>query len=570
MENLLPLALSYLNRGWNVIPVGLEKKPLIAWKEYQDRKVTVDELVSWFTFFPDAQIGIVTGKISDLTVIDVESDGDFTLIKEPTYVVETGGKGRHYYFKYEDGFKNSVRVLPSVDVRSEGGYVIAAGSKTFKGGYTVLKDVETAKMSSLTRNTFQGATRRVLDANTPEVTGGKTSYPRISTEGLVYEGAGEGSRNDSMAKFAGSIHAKLHPSLWSTIGWNLFESANSKNTPPLGQRELVTTWESIGRLELNNNPAGRTYTRAPKVWGEGGTGGQAWGPAEQDAESKEVVPEGEPDPKETLHVSEVAALQKINSDTAYPIDMPPFDEALLGGFSPGDLVVVAGQSGMGKTTVIQDWSVTLASGGQTMREKLPTLWFSYEVLARPIWQKFQTMGASEETPLFMPRFNETGDTEWVIDVIEKAIIKWGIKVVAIDHLGFLRAPKGNYANAADAVTHTVRALKRLAVKHGLIILLPVHVRKTASKVPDLNDIKDASGIAQEADTVFFIGREKDGAGLPTSKSNIHLVKNRKTGISVWASLDFQFGRYFFDPNNQKKAQEPVSSLSGGALPYSDF
>jgi len=228
----------------------------------------------------------------------------------------------------------------------------------------------------------------------------------------------------------------------------------------------------------------------------------------------------------------------------------------LGGFSATEVIVVAGQSGHGKTTLIQDWTTTLASGVSDIEKRaLPTLWFSYEVLAKPLWQKFQVMGATTETPIYMPRFTETGETEWVVDVIEKAIQKWGIKVVAIDHLGFLRAPRGNYSNAADAVTHTVRTLKRLAVKRGLIILLPVHIRKTSSKIPDLNDIRESLGIAQEADTVFFIAREKDDLGLPTQHAKVSLVKNRKTGISVSALFDFQFGRYYYNASDTKKDLE---------------
>jgi replicative DNA helicase len=240
--------------------------------------------------------------------------------------------------------------------------------------------------------------------------------------------------------------------------------------------------------------------------------------------------------------------------------MPVFDDALLGGFSAGEVIVVAGQSGHGKTTLIQDWSVTLAMGGEDKkREALPTLWFSYEVLAKPLWQKFTGMGANKDTPLYMPRFNESGDINWVKDTIEAAIIKWGIKVVAIDHLGFLKAPKGTYANAADAITHTVRELKKLAVKHGIIILMPVHMRKTNSKNPTLEDIKDSSGIAQEADTVFFIGREKDESGLPTEQAKVWLIKNRKSGIAVSATFDFQWGRYYYNAVDSLKSGDKTES-----------
>jgi replicative DNA helicase len=255
-----------------------------------------------------------------------------------------------------------------------------------------------------------------------------------------------------------------------------------------------------------------------------------------------------------LHVAEVADLQVVDSENTYPLDMEPFDEALLGGVSFGELVVVAGQSGHGKTTLIQDWTVTLATGGKQKKVKLPALWFSYEVLAKPMWKKFQSMGATKETPIYMPRVTETGEIDWVFEAIEKAIDKYGVKVIAIDHLGFLKSPRGNYANAADAVTHTVRNLKRLAVKKGLIIMLPVHIRKTISKIPDLNDIRDSLGIAQEADSVFFISREKDSSGMPSTQSKVWLIKNRKSGASVAATFDFQFGRYYYNPDADKKKQ----------------
>lgn len=560
----LPTALAYLSRGWSVIPVGLDKRPLVGWKEFQARRATVDELVAWWTASPDAQIGIVTGAISNLTVIDVETDGDFNLVKDETYEVETGGKGRHYYFQYEQEFRNAVRIFPSVDVRSEGGYVVAAGSKTQKGAYSVLREVEVNRMSSQTKETFLGASRaKLLPSSAPEVVGG--GYPpKVSTDALVYDGAGKGSRNDSMAKHAGSIHAKIHPSLWPTIGWKLFEEANQKNNPPLDARELRTTWESIGNAEARAHPGGRVYHEKERTWG----------PAEPAKKPEPAAVSREPgtelDPQEAIHVSEVADAQVIDSDNSYPLDMAPFDEALLGGVSLGELIVVAGQSGHGKTTLIQDWTVTLATGGQTKKEPLAVLWFSYEVLARPMWQKFQTMGATASTPIYMPRVTETGEIGWVEEVIEKAILKWGVKVIAIDHLGFLRAPKGNYGNAADAVTHTVRALKRLAVKHGLIIMLPVHIRKTTSKTPDLNDIRDSLGIAQEADTVFFIGREKDSSGMPTAQAKVWLIKNRKTGMAVNGMFDYQFGRYYYNPGETKSREENEAHAAAAVKAFDDL
>lgn len=565
MIQKLPIAISYALRGWSVIPVKATKVPAIVWKDFQSRRATLEEITSWWTENPNYEIGIVTGAISNLTVIDIESDGDLDFVKESTYTVKTGGGGLHKYFRYEPEFKNAVRIFPSVDVRSEGGYVVAGGSESQKGPYVVLNEVEVMQMPSQLKETFLRAKNASKVASLPwYASSGQSAYPRSEPDALDYAGSGEGGRNDAMTKFAGTLHAKLHSSLWNTIGWQTFESANMKNSPPLPQYELRIIWNSISNIEQRNNPGGRDYLNGGSYQKE-----KQWGPAPEepskiilnpnptfvDSAADDPVPI-ENDPRDTLHASEVAELQVIDSDHTYPIDMPVFDDALLGGFSAGEVIVVAGQSGHGKTSIIQDWSVTLAMGGEDKkRTALPILWFSYEVLAKPLWQKFIGMGATKDTPLYMPRFNETGDIKWVTEVIEMAILKWGIKVVAIDHLGFLKAPKGSYANAADAITHTVRVLKQLAVKHGLIILMPVHMRKTNSKNPTLEDIKDSSGIAQEADTVFFIGREKDESGLPTAQAKVWLVKNRKSGIAVSASFDFQFGRYYYNAIDSNKPVE---------------
>lgn len=543
MNPILEQALVYYARGWSVIPVGPDKKPMVSWKDYQSKRADIGQLMHWWKTYPDSQVGIVTGTISNLTVIDVEAEGDLTLIKDDTYTVQTGGGGRHYYFTYDADFTNMVRVLPAVDVRSEGGYVIAAPSKTHKGPYTVLKEVEVCQMSTLTKKTLLEAHRGSQKVSVPQ------SSSRF-TGGIDYPGYGEGQRNDQMTKFIGSVLAKIHPSMWAEIAWPIVLQANQKNTPPLSDIELKNTFKSIASREQSAHPAGRLYTR-----------NKTWGPAPEGAPTEASVEQvsdaaGEKRVVEILQVKVAADAQEIDTDTVFPVDMSIFDEALLGGFSPGDLIAVAGKSGHGKTSLIQDWTTTLASGGGGKRPQLATLWFSYEVLIKPLWKKFQVMGATEDTPLYLPSFNESGSVEWVKDMIEKGIAEKSVGCVAIDHLGFLQPPKGNYANQSDAITHTVRYLKKLAVKHGLVVFLPVHVRKTNKQhVTDIEDIRDSIGIAQESDAVFFVERRKNRDGTYEDSATITLSKNRKTGVSVAGSFEHRFGRYYYSEALTQEHQE---------------
>jgi hypothetical protein len=62
-------------RGWSVIPVGRNKKPLLSgWKRYQTKRATLEEIADWQSeLSPDAW-AVVTGSISDLVVLDFDGE----------------------------------------------------------------------------------------------------------------------------------------------------------------------------------------------------------------------------------------------------------------------------------------------------------------------------------------------------------------------------------------------------------------------------------------------------------------------------------------------------------------
>lgn len=101
----LEQAMTYLKYGWSVIPVRKkDKKPLIAWKSYQNNPPTIDEVENWQKQYPEANIGIVTGRVSNLVVVDIDAGSDASSLDLPlTYTVKTG-RGLHYYYKYPANF----------------------------------------------------------------------------------------------------------------------------------------------------------------------------------------------------------------------------------------------------------------------------------------------------------------------------------------------------------------------------------------------------------------------------------------------------------------------------------
>jgi putative DNA primase/helicase len=133
-------ALDYLRRAWSIIPVdAATKRPLLPWKEFQERRATPDEVEAWFRRWPDADLGVVTGEVSGIAVVDVdrssEADfdralghlGDLVPGEVAPPMARTRSGGVHLYFRYPSGgLRNATRLggLP-IDLRGEGGYAKA-------------------------------------------------------------------------------------------------------------------------------------------------------------------------------------------------------------------------------------------------------------------------------------------------------------------------------------------------------------------------------------------------------------------------------------------------------------
>ena len=136
-ENIiLQSALAYQARGWSVIPVETRGKvPLVKWQEYQTHRATESDVRAWWERWPNANVGIVTGAISGLLVLDLDGQDAIASIKKvaPEWTIRTPaaktGKGSHIYFTHPGGVVlNRTRLLPGVALRGDGGFVVAPPS----------------------------------------------------------------------------------------------------------------------------------------------------------------------------------------------------------------------------------------------------------------------------------------------------------------------------------------------------------------------------------------------------------------------------------------------------------
>src|SRR5262245_53467079 len=100
-SDVLSAALDYCEMGFSVLPLApRSKRPAIEqWKPYQETPTTPDEVERWFVD-GDRNIGIVTGAVSGIVVLDVDKPDAFdasSLPKTPTVKTK---RGRHYYFRH--------------------------------------------------------------------------------------------------------------------------------------------------------------------------------------------------------------------------------------------------------------------------------------------------------------------------------------------------------------------------------------------------------------------------------------------------------------------------------------
>jgi len=163
----------------------------------------------WWNKWPDALIGMPTGKATGVFVFDIDIDTAreidgvqslSVLIAEygdlpETKTVRTRRGGRHQYFQWEPGIDNSTgKCGVGLDIRGEGGYVIVPPSP----GYTVILDTAPAKapewlINLLIKPHYEAPQMRA------ELLNG-TPYGNTALAGLIEQmrNAGDGRWNDTL------------------------------------------------------------------------------------------------------------------------------------------------------------------------------------------------------------------------------------------------------------------------------------------------------------------------------------------------------------------------------------
>lgn len=228
-------------------------------------------------------------------------------------------------------------------------------------------------------------------------------------------------------------------------------------------------------------------------------------------------------------------------------------DRVIGGWNKGDVVIIAGRPGSGKTSIALTFILNAAKLGSKC------LFLSLEMSNEQIAKRYMSLISSvtngkirsgnldkrDIETLAVAIVNDDNifhiDDEAIVDIntikskvkIHKA--KFGLDILVIDYLQLI---KGNKQNREQEISDISRNLKVLAKELDITVIalaqLSRKCEERADKRPMLSDIRESGSIEQDADVILFPFRQNyyDRQLLDIEDSELIVAKNRHGEVGM--------------------------------------
>ena len=530
MATKLQIAERYHGLGYNVLPIGADKRPLVGWDAWKHTRQAVED-VRGFPWDDARGIGVIAGAVSgNLVNIDIDDCRDVAVLQEVLdflwlpldypWAVRTGG-----------GFQLWVR-CPDLDLDT--GVLNAPYEGT---GHLELRWNECYSIVPPSRHPSGKRYTFLYGRGIPdELPAGVAAEDllvmaewgaRIDGRGVTrYDPAAAEAVKDATASFRDSgDDVALELAMRA-----LEQSERGERNASLYHLALVLAY--AGKLETWSArltlAAERSGLRPREV---DRSIGSAKRRAERKQEARQEAPVDETPMTEGEALQGIvtlrSALAQIKHYTRHPlprgIDFPWSRVTwMTRGLRPGWLCVLAGYPSMGKTAAAIEIAVGAAKAGK--RVLFVSCEMSPEELAVRVAQRWGMSGrrfyagrSSAEDERAVDQAMREGAYDWVgiaytrkMAEIQAMVSAYDPGLVVLDYLQFLDVGSNT---RLEGTTRNSHALKDMARSLEIPVLCLSQLRRADRSmrfaVPALDDLRDSGSVEQDADQVLFVHRERE-------------------------------------------------------------
>lgn len=461
MNTLVERALDFAEAGLAVFPCQ-GKIPLTK-TGFKEATTDLSQVRDWWANYPNANIGIATGRTSSITVVDIDNKdkkAETRLASWPaTLTVATPSGGFHLYYNYIEGLRNSVKTIDEeTDIRNDGGYVVAPGSV----GYSFIDPEHPITEFPVSRIPSAPAKKEVKPAGSNDII--------------------EGGRNNYLTQLAGKL--QRNGVTFEALSAALHAENEARILPPLDEREVDTIIRSVFRYD----PQAPVEVKGPSYV----------------SLSDELL-------SETLeYLGNKVAME------GEPTGIESFDKLLGGGLRRGELTVLNAPAKTGKSTLIHYIVHNLMKRGLPVgyasremspaTEVMPNM-LSLELL-RNVWTHTPTL---EELQLIVswPLYFSAGYGTLVEEELERFIndlVEQGVQYFFIDHLHWLLENPEDF----QEVSKIIKSVKKWTKEKNIHIFLVVQPPKLMDgQELGINTLRGGASLGQALDNLLTLQRVKD-------------------------------------------------------------
>lgn len=541
--DMLNFALKYAAKGWKVFPLQPRDKIPFAsdiladangkggfWVATDD----ADTIRRWWNRWPNANIGIATGAVSGVVVLDVDAGhgGETTLANllvqygplPSTPRTDTGGGGHHYIFAHpgQEVRNSSSKVGEGIDIRGDGGYIVAPPSIHPSGRKYEWPPQPSTPPVPMPEWLIRLAT--------------KTDNPQVE---VVQQQDGQtiksGSRDMTLASLAGTMRKRGmdHEAILAALK----VENQQKCQPPLPDKDVERIAKSITRYDPGELPVF--------------------------VEKLEAIKAREPKDA-TAGILEFIEL--INNLEGRSINtwITSIDDA-IGGLERQTMSVLAARPSMGKSTLAWQIARNVAAYGQKV------YFFSLEMSVTSLWAKaacgacglrWKDFRAGTATDAERERvisqaldFMEIYKDKLLVDdmantaaTIWEACEKHRPDMVIVDHLRLVSDRTESEVQRLGSITWSAKMMAKALNCHVMTLAqLNRAVEGRDEKRPHLADLRDSGQIEENADTVLMMYREDyyTNAKQEISQTELLVRKFREDIAGSVIKLPFDTKHQFF-------------------------